>query len=242
MPIPCYLALTGAEFANTDTYPEKCGWMACHFSCYSTGLSNLPQSLPAGAMVIVNDRTPIYRHDPQQILEQLAALAARLKPDCFLLDFQRADVPLTSQVAALLSTQLPCPVGVTASYARDLDCPVLLEPPPLHMPLATYIAPWQGREIWLEIAPETMDYTVTPEGCRITESQMQVLPEPAFFEENACCRYHMAQEEAAVIFTLQRSDAELDALLTDAAALGISRAVGLYQQLKNFKKIVGSAD
>ena len=172
MPIPCYLAMTATEFENISVYPKNCGWMACHFSCYSTGLSNAPTTLPAGSMVILNDRTPVHRHDPQKILEQLSEVGARLQPDCFLLDFQRADVALTGQIATLLTEKLPFPVGVTADYARDLECAVFLAPPPLHMPLEEYLKPWNGRDIWLEIAPETMDYTVTEEGCTISVSQM----------------------------------------------------------------------
>ena len=82
MPIPCYLALTAAEFANANQLPEKIAWMACHFSCYGTGLSNFPEDLPGGSVIILNDRTPPDKHDPQRILEQLQQLVeaeAKLK-------------------------------------------------------------------------------------------------------------------------------------------------------------------
>lgn len=229
MPIPCYLALTAAEFAKTDLLPEKIAWMACHFSCYGTGLSNLPESLPEGSMIILNDRTPPDRHDPGRILAQLSELAEKLQPDGFLLDLQRSDMALNRQIAQVLAEGLPCPVGVTAEYAKDLDCAVFLEPPPLHMALTDHIAPWTGREIWLEAATETRHYRITQTGCTMEDAENTPLPEPVFGEAAAFSRYHTELLEDAAVFTLQRAKEDLDALL--AQAQGITRAVGLYQQL-----------
>ena len=74
MPIPCYIAMTGAEFLHTDRFPDKIAWMACHYACYATGLSNLPKDLPEGALIIVNDRTPPFEQDAAFIAEQLLQL------------------------------------------------------------------------------------------------------------------------------------------------------------------------
>lgn len=230
MPIPCYLALTAAEFANTDPLPEKVAWMACHYSCYSTGLSNLPSQLPKDSMIILNDRTPPDRHDPQRILEQLLVLTEALEPDGILLDFQRKDLALNRQLPRLLSEGLPCPVGVTEAYSHDADCAVFLEPPPLHMALSEYTAPWEGREIWLEAITETKCYRITEEGCQIRQAEDCLLPEPVLTEESLFFRYHLDLEEHAAVFTLQRSKPDLDALLKNAT--GITRAIGLYQQLR----------
>ncbi len=229
MPIPCYLALTAAEFANTTPLPDKIAWMACHFSCYGTGLSNLPDHLPEGSLIILNDRTPADRHDPHRILAQLLELEEALKPDGFLLDFQRSGMTLNKKIAQVLVNGLSCPVGVTAEYAKDLNCPVFLEPPPLHMALADHIAPWASREIWLEAALEARRYTVTAEGCNIQDTENEPLAEPVFTEESLFCRYHIDLLEDAAVFTLQRSKTELDILLEQAC--DITRAVGLYQQL-----------
>ena len=46
MAIRPFLAMTAAEIRGTETLPPKTAWMACHFSPYSTGLSNLPKDLP----------------------------------------------------------------------------------------------------------------------------------------------------------------------------------------------------
>lgn len=229
MSIPCYLALTAAEFAHANQLPEKIAWMACHFSCYGTGLSNLPEDLPGGSVIILNDRTPPHKHDPQRILAQFLQLAETLKPDGVLLDFQRSGIALNRQVAEVLVKELVCPVGVTAEYARDLECPVFLEPPPLHVAPAQHFACWEGREIWLEFAPETKKYTVTEDGCTIENAEHSPLPEPIFTEESLFCRYHTELLDDAAVFTLQRTKADLEALISNNPQ--ISRAIGLYQQL-----------
>ena len=71
MAIAPFLAMTGAEMRNNSFLPEKIAWMACHFSPYGLGLSNLPRSLPPGSLLMVDDITPIGKHDPSIILDQL---------------------------------------------------------------------------------------------------------------------------------------------------------------------------
>ena len=229
MAIPCYLALTAAEFSSADPLPEKIAWMACHFSCYSTGLSNLPPPLPEGSVIIVNDRTPLHYHDPQRSLDQLTELMEVQKPDSFLLDFQRPDVPLAAEIAALLSDKLPCPVAVTSQYGKALGCPVFLEPPPLHMPLAEYVTPWQGRQIWLEAVPEAGLYRITAEGCNIESQPTGPLDEPHFTDDTLYTAYHISTQDNWVDFTLQRGFSEWEQIMSAGGSLGISRLIGLYQ-------------
>lgn len=231
MIIPCYLALTAAEFIKAESIPEKCAYMACHFSCYGTGLSNLPEALPANSIIILNDRTPAFRHDPQQILFQTEQLVDQHKPSGFLLDFQRPPTPLTEEIARLLAQSLHCPVAVTLPYAEKITCPVFLAPPPLHMPLKDHIAPYADREIWLEMATETMQYIITDEGCMIQESEIVTLPEPVFTDDAAFCRYHIDIKDDRAEFTLQRTINEHTAILSENC--NITKAIGLYQQLKN---------
>ena len=169
MPIPLYLAMTGGEFFCADQRPEKIAWMACHFSCYGTGLSNLPQELPEGSLIIVNDRMPPDRHDPQRILEQLQQLGADLKPAGFLLDFQRPGISFNQELSCILTEALSFPVGISDIYAKELNCPVFLSQPPLHIPLQDAIENWGKREIWLEAALQTQRYTLTFDGCVISD-------------------------------------------------------------------------
>ena len=49
------LAMTAAELGAAPL-PSHPAWMACHFSPYSTGLTNLPPKLPQDSLLILNDR------------------------------------------------------------------------------------------------------------------------------------------------------------------------------------------
>ena len=48
MAIGRYFAMTAAEIRGCSALPAGIAWMACHFSPYGTGLSNLPPELPEG--------------------------------------------------------------------------------------------------------------------------------------------------------------------------------------------------
>ena len=236
--IPCYLAMTAAEMAQFDGLPAESAWMACHFSPYGTGLSNCPSALPAGSMLILNDRIPISGHDPQRIADQLQQALEQLSCDSILLDFQRPDKAETAQLCRLLAQQLPCPLGISHHYAQDLECSVFLPPPPLDMTLEAHLKPWAGRSIWLEAALEAAQYTVSGERCHICPLPY-AQPEQESFVDNALhCRYRCEIGDAAISFFLYRTADQLNALLEQADALGIEKAIGLYQQLGMEKPLV----
>lgn len=228
MVLPLYLALTAAEFAFCSRLPHKPAWMACHFSPYGTGLSNLPPKLPEDTMVILNDRTPIHGHDPQEILCQLN----RLKYDLLLLDFQRPQVEETVALAAFLVENLECPVGVSHWYGGGLECPVFLPPVPPDVAVSEYLAPWKGREIWLEAALDGITYTVTEKGS--TAAPLIHVPERGLEDAILHCHYHIDQAEDRAEFHLYRTADDLNNLLDDAKAHGVTKAVGLYQELGDF--------
>jgi hypothetical protein len=229
MVLPLYLALTAAEFAFCSRLPEKMAWMACHFSPYGTGLSNLPPALPGSSMVILNDRTPISGHDPKQILCQLK----ELNPHLLLLDFQRQEVAETTQLTSILVESMDCPVGVSHFYAHGLDCPVFLPPVPPDVPLEEYLTPWPGREIWLEAALDGLTYTVTEKGC--TSDPLLHIPENGLIEPDLCCHYQIAEFENRVEFHLYHTADDLSSLLQKAKSHGVTTAVGLYQELRKIK-------
>ncbi len=234
MTFPLTLALTGAEFSVCSSLPKHCAWMACHYGCYTTGLSNCPTSLPAGSMLIVNDRTPPRGHDPERIAKQLSHMQEQLKFESVLLDFQRPDLSENDAVAKAVTETLSCPVGVSALYAKELNCPVFLPPPPLHQSPEDYLLPWQGREIWLEGALDAEQITVTETGSHF--SPLFPTPEiPNGFDEPALhCRYRIETSQDRGIFTLARTPEHLQALWEESRALGVSKIVGLYQELQTF--------
>lgn len=233
MTLPLYLAMTGAEIQQTASLPEKLVWMACHFSPYSTGLSNFPVELPTGSIIMVNDRTPPCGHDPLLIAAQLQQLAEDHRAEGILLDFQRPDDPQTTQIVNAITEVVTCPVGVSESYAKTLSCPVFLNPVPLHIPLAEHIAPWKERELWLDASTECEQIDVTADGSRFSVLFPPGSEKDGFYEPKLHCRYKIKNSDSSVRFTLWRTEDCLHALLQEAESAGISKAFGLYQQLGN---------
>ena len=228
MALPLYLAQSPLESAG-NPLPGRYAYMACHFSPGGTGLSNLPEVLPPEAMVILDDSTPMCGHDPRQILSQLSALLSRRDEQSLLLDFQRPGIPAQQDLAQLLCTSLPCPVAVSEGYARELSCPVFLSPVPPDKSLTAHLAPWQDREIWLDAALEGIRLVLRESGC--TAEPLWDFPEDGLHERTLHCHYTVETAADSAIFHLWRTRQDLDALLTEAEILGVSRAVGLWQEL-----------
>lgn len=230
MALPLYLAMTAAEIQNCTQFPGHTAWMACHFSAYANGISNIPNRLPAGSALILNDRIPPQGHDPRLVAAQLAQAVEQLSVRRVLLDFQRPDLTELAAVTQAVTETLPCPVAVTTQYAKDLPCPVFLYPQ-LHKPLQEQLQAFFGREIWLEAATDCLQITVTAEGSRFCS----VAPvDDSLFchrDETLHCRYFTQITKDWVRFTLLRDPAALQALLQQADSLGVTCAFGLYQQL-----------
>lgn len=230
MALPLYLAMTCAEFTSAAALPPKIAWMACHFSPYGTGLSNLPDAMPENSLIILNDRIPIHGHQPEQILAQLNACVKKQNARGVLLDLQRPGAAETQMLAEVLVRELPCPVGVAEPYAADLDCPIFLPPAPLDVPLSDYLAPWQGREIWLEAALDCEEITVTSTGA--SRAHGFAPPELQHLDPALHCRYAITLAQNHAKFTLCRTADTFPALLEEAQALSVTMAVGLYQEFR----------
>lgn len=236
MGISRYLAITKAEMA-TFSLPEGYwpGWMACHFSAYGTGLSNFPRKLPSGSMVILNDRTPICGHDHHRIRQQLEQILEENHCSCVLLDFQRPGEPQTQALCEHLAKHLPCPLGVSDLYGEGLPCPVFLAPVPLDQSLDRHLAPWEGREIWLDMAVDAGEFTVTETGSSFQALQ-PIHQEDGFFDEGLCCSYKSSIFPDRIQFTLWRDISALEALAAKAEAMGVTKLLGLFQQWESQSK------
>ena len=233
MPLPLYLAMTAAEISCAPALPASCAYMACHFSPYSTGLSNFPQALPPDSVLILNDRTPVQGHDPDLIAAQLAQCAEQWHVSAVLLDFQRPDDPQTAAISQAVVSALSCAVGISECYAADLTCPVFLSPPPLDRTLSAHISPWLGRELWLDAAMNTQLITVTPTGSQTTHGTLYEQADCPHSDPVLHIHYKIKVSPDQVCFTLHRTWEDLTALLQEAEALGITRAIGLYQELRS---------
>lgn len=224
-----YLAMTAAEFRSCKKLPEKLAWMACHFSPYGTGLTNLPSELPQKSLLILNDRTPVHGHDPERIFDQLSKAYDALQCEAILLDLQQNSLEAQSIIEELL--KLPYPVIISEKYAGDLDCPVFLSPVPMLKTVEEYIAPWRGRQIWLEAALDRAQIRLSESGNTMTALSAHADPSCNFAEEELCCHYSIAVTGTEAVFTLQRRKEDLNKLLNNAKKMGVSNFVGLYQEL-----------
>lgn len=224
MGLPLYLAKTAREMAGSEA--DFSAYMACHFSPYGDGL-DVPQELPRCAMVILNDRVPVWEHDPDRVSGQLREILQQTGAESVLLDLQRPGCP-----AGILKTltALSCPVAVTEAYAGLCEGAVLLEVP-MHHPLAKETGKWKGRELWLDAAANTQRITVTKDSSHFSSLPRQSIKGIVHREENLHCSYtiHVTPEQAE--FTLFRTKEDIADLLQEAEALGFTKAIGLYQEL-----------
>lgn len=229
MALPLYLAMTREEIESSSPTTFS-AYMACHFSVYGTGLQDLPADLPKGSMLILNDRIPPWKQDPEQVAQELTQAAEQFECSAVLMDFQQGENPLLKAIVQQVCQVLSIPCAVTESYAEEASCGVLISAPLPNQPLAAKASRWEGRELWLEAVTETLCYTITTDACHI---QPFVEETPIFphRDENLCCSYRMELQQDQAIFTLGRTWEDLQKLMAQAETLGFTRALGLYQQL-----------
>lgn len=229
MALPIYLAMTPWEF-RTCQRPVHWGWMGCHFSSGGSGLTGIPDQLPDNALLILNDSIPMQGHDPDLICRQLQQAADALSPGGILLDLQRPQQPQVYELLRLLQGSLPCPAAVSSLYARYWDGPVLVPPVPPDMPVSKHLQPWRGRSVWLEVDRGCLELTLTQGGC-------QPAFQPIAFQDGMRkdqalhCHYHVRTEPGKAVFSLMRTQEDILELMSAAEQLGVSMAVGLYQEL-----------
>ena len=237
MTLPLYLALTPSEMAEADLSSCHAAWMACHFSADSPGLSNLPRKLPEHSVILLDDSYPPQGHDPVQVRRELADLCEFLQCAALVLDFQRAGCPETRSVVQAVAEDFPCKVLVSEKYAHSCSCGVFLSSPPLHVPTAEYLVPWKGREIWLEAAPDGEEMMLTKDGCTLSSLADVVVLSHPMEEPRLHCSYEIETGPDFARFRLYRDQEHLYRLLEEAETLGVTGAIGLYQQLGRRKKV-----
>ena len=214
--------------------PRQMAYMACHFSPYSQGLTNIPDSLPEGTMLILTDRMPCQGHSGDLVAQELQKIVEHCGCESVLLDFQRPPTPESEAMVETVIHSLSCPVAVTEAFAKHHTCPVFLSPAPLHIPLGQYLSLWQGREIWLEAALEQETVTVTEKGAEYARHFPPEGLRDGFCSQELCCHYRIEKAADRVAFTLFDTPDSLEKKLSLAASLGVTRAVGLWQELGTF--------
>ena len=203
MPSDFFLAQTGTEIHAALPTGAKKAWLGCRFSLSGDGLSNFPSTLPNGSMVILTDETAISGHNAQRVTAELQQLVNQFSCSRVLLDFQRSMTGEAWNIAQAITRGLSCPVGVSEGFAKDLDCPVFLSPPPVNKSLSLYRAAWPGRELWLEAMPQQVAFHINKDGCRIkfdSPDREFIHKDPTLF-----CRYQIDLQEDLAVFTLART-------------------------------------
>jgi len=230
MALPRYLAMTAAEMAGNSPLPPHFAYLSCHFSPSGTGLSNFPAFFPQNGILIIDDSLPPQAHDPEMVVKQLQFFLQEYPQASILLDFQRPGDTQTAAMAEAIVHSLPCPIGVAAHYTGGLDCPVFLPPVPPSLSLSQHIAPWHGKEIWLELALDGEIITVTKDGSCYAPLPPGDFPTAAHQDTALHCHYNTEITEKQVRFSLYRRKEDISALLQEAEALGVQKSIGLYQE------------
>lgn len=226
-----YLAMTAGEMGEHPV--QKVAYMACHFSPYSKGLSNLPQFLPEGSILLLDDSMPLQGHDEEVVVGQLQKLVDNYSICGLLLDFQRKWTKESDHIVSAILQNTTCSTAVPPCYAKGRDCPVFLPPPPVNKPLAAYLHPWLKRGVFLEIAPETVQVTVTKEGSSsLSAPYTEGL---SLVDEKLHCHYRVNVFPEKAVFTLSRTRADLANLTKEAYDAGVHGVLGLYQELMPIK-------
>ena len=226
MGIPQYLAMTDSEIAANAHIPPQLARMGCHFS--EDGLAGLPQTLPGGTLLVLDDRVPMAAQDPGRILSQLSKALEKFACTGLLLDFQQEKNEPQQELVRLLARKLTVPLAAPPAYAAE-GCRLFLPPVAADQTIEETLHPWAGKRIWLDTAPAAVRLDLTKQGC--TRTPLPRVPKPGRFEDaNLCCRYSIAAVTDGFQFALYRDRSCIPPLLERAAELGAELAVGLWQE------------
>lgn len=226
MALPVYLALTGAEFRLLPRKPAHLAWMGVSFTENGT-LGGFPEVFPLGGILTVNDASPLPEKCPPEAIEILQQWVEQFRPSAVLMDMQRSGA--APEVMKALSKGLPCPVAVSAPYADILPGPVLLPPIPLYRDPENFLAPWAGREIWLEISPLGQVVRLTKTGRDIRFAP--VSPVQKEFP-GPCSRYTIRKGPDSIEFRFWRTKEDTAALFATAEKHGVTKLFGLYLEYR----------
>ncbi len=229
MPLPIYLAMTGAEFQSCVHFPKHCGWMACQFSPYGKGLTNIPQSLPNGSILMLNDQIEPQGHDPEEIVKQLSACCECLDISGVVLDFQKPGYPETDTLCRRIENDLACPVAVTPLYQTHQSKVLFLPPIPADTTVKEYLSPWQDREIFLELSPEAVTLEVSQSGCIRTMASESSDTFP-WADDLLHTHYRTEVDPQYAHIYLKRTVEDQIAMMEEAAQMGVTAFLGLYQE------------
>ena len=206
-----------AQLPEDPQGAHRAAWLVCPFV---PGF-RLPEP-PRDGILVFTDSSPYAGQSPEDILQGKASLL-----ECssgLVLDFQRPASGETRRFAEALRSALPCPVACPPEYAEA--GPVFLPPLAPHIPPDAQLAPWRGRDIWLDLSPCPEKLILTKAGCR--EEPGSIPQAPGYADDGLLCHYCIdISAPTQVQFTLWRTREDLQSL---AKRAGIAHCLALRQE------------
>ena len=220
-----FLAMTEDEIRDNSQLPSNIAFLGCHFSSTGSILTGLPESLPAGCGIILDDRNPIT----SQNLTEIADTIEEMKPAFLLLDFQ---LPPADQSLRLAQTivKRTIPTAMPPAYGKELTCSLLLPPVPPHIPIEEYLHPWRDREVWLELALDAVRITVTSHGSTTTYFPHAEPQSKVHKDSMLHCHFLITQHPDALEFYCYRAREDITEL-RNTLPDHVTHTIGLYQEL-----------
>lgn len=214
-----------------STLPAQFAWMACHFDPNGNGIIDLPETLPPGCILILNDKTPYNGHNAERITQQLAECAQRYSIHGLLLDFERPISEALKETVRRLVYALPCPVACMKNLKIEGLVSVIQMPPILGTP-EEYFHTKKGA--WLELRKQAEKYQIEMDGCKsdsIREPQDELTEGQQ--ETALCVHYHFTVNAENANLTLWRNRQDREIIMELAKQAGIDTIIGLYQEFRN---------
>ena len=226
MAIQTILAMTAEEIPNAPSGFSGGCIFGCHYSSTSQTLVGLPSSLPHGWGLILDDENPITAPDISGLVQQLS----RLEPAYIVLDFQRPATPDVLRLAEKIAA-LPCPVSMPPEYGKNLCCSLFLPPIPPHISPEEYLRPWLHRDVWLELALDAVQISVTAEGSQMQSFPHAVATDKAHVDSMLHCHYKISHLHDTLQFYCYRTKDDIRQLLRSPLPANVKYGVGFFQEL-----------
>ena len=132
-------------------------------------------------------------------------------------------------MAEEIQSRILCPTAVTAPYAANSNSILFLPPIPPELSAKEWFSPYAGREIWLEVENTGEELTLTKQGCT-RQPLFQPLQGQIFADKQSLCHYTIRTEPDRAVFFMNRTPEDLQSLLSECEKLGVTKAIGLYQE------------
>lgn len=230
MEIPWFPAITQEEIQKLATLPAQFAWMACHFNPEGNGIMDLPETLPPGCILILNDQIPYHGQSGEVIGQQLTECAQRWSLHGVLLDFERPVSEELRETVRMLVSTLPCPVAC----GKNLEIEGLvsvIQMPPLSEKPKEYFESKKG--VWLELRKQAEGYRIERDGSKSYSTEEPQGEKLKRLQDTALCvHYHFTVNTENADFVLWRDHKDREKIIEQAKEAGIDTVIGLYQEFR----------